>query len=461
MNPGMRKQISPVDLAKIDTNHKYKSPKHILELNRLLLRLIGGEISRLAVFMPPRHGKSELISKYFPAYYLATHPDHRVILTSYEADFASTWGSKARDILKEHGSSFKDNITINNKSAARNRWDIKDHQGGMMTAGVGGPITGKGADLLIIDDPVKNAEEANSQTSRQKIWDWYKSTAYTRLEPNGAIILIMTRWHETDLAGMILENSKKDWKILKLPALAEGNDPLGRKPGEALWPERFNSKRLQETKTDIGSYYFSAMYQQRPQPLGGGLLKLDWIKQYRPDELPNIEDLNVYQGWDLAISTKETADYTVCTTIGVLDEKHIYVLDWYRDRITFPTQVKLVKKLAKKWDPLQIGIESNAYQTALPQELKENSMLPIKEIKQTKDKVTRIQSGLIYFEQGKILLPKKHPELENFTNEYVYFPKGKHDDMLDSMELTLQLTKEQYYENMDPYLIVGSDEYYS
>jgi len=455
MNNGMRKQISPVDLAKIDTNHKYKSPKHILELNRLLLQINEGEISRLAVFMPPRHGKSELISKYLPAYYLATNPNKRVILTSYEADFASTWGSKARDIIIKHGHSFKDNITIDNKSAARNRWDIKDHQGGMMTAGVGGPITGKGADLLIIDDPVKNAEEANSQTYRQKIWDWYKSTAYTRLEPNGAIILIMTRWHESDLAGMILENSKKDWIILKLPAIAEDNDPLDRIPGDALWPERFNYNRLQKIRTELGDYLFSAMYQQRPQPLGGGLLKLDWIKHYKEEELPPLDELNIYQAWDLAISTKETADYTVCTTIGVLDETNIYVLDWYRDRILFPTQMKMVEKLADDWDPLQIGIESNAYQSALAQNLKETSMLPVKEINQTKDKVTRIISGFIYFDQGKILLPEKHPELENFINEYVYFPKGKHDDMLDSMESALQLAKEPYYD-MDPYLIVGS-----
>jgi predicted phage terminase large subunit-like protein len=458
MNHGIRKQISPVDLAKIDTNFKYTSPKHISELNRLLLQINEGKLSRLAVFMPPRHGKSELISKYFPAYYLATHPDNRVILASYEADFAATWGSKARDILKEHGHSFENNITLDDRSAARNRFGIKDHQGGMITSGVGGPITGKGADLLIIDDPIKNSEEANSQIYRDKILEWYKSTAYTRLEPNGAIILIMTRWHESDLAGMILANSKEDWTILKLPAIAEDNDLIGRKPGDALWPERFNYKRLQEIKTELGDYLFSAMYQQRPQPAGGGILKQKWIKYYQPEELPPLEELNIYQAWDLAISTKETADYTVCTTIGVLDETKIYVLDWYRDRINFPTQLKMVEKLADDWNPLQIGIESNAYQTALPQQLKETSMLPVKEINQTKDKVTRIQSGLIYFEQGKILLPKKHPELQNFINEYVYFPKGKHDDMLDSMELAIQPPKDHYY-NMDPYLIVGSQDY--
>ena len=163
-----------------------------------------------------------------------------------------------------------------------------------------------------------------------------------------------------------------------------------------------------------------------------------------------------YQAWDLAISMRETADYTVCTTIGVSDDNKIYVLDWYRDRIDFPTQVKMVEKLAKKWDPEQIGIESNAYQKALPQQLLENTMLPIKEVNRTKDKVTRISAGFIHFENGKVLIPENHQELKNFINEYVYFPQGRHDDMLDSMELALKLSKDPCYD-LDPYLIVGSN----
>ena len=459
MNNGIRKQISPVDLAKIDTNHKYKAPLHIMELNRLLLQISDGKISRLAVFMPPRHGKSELISKYFPAYYLATHPDNRVMLASYESDFAASWGLKARTILEDHGNDFPGQIRIDKDSSARSRWDIEGHLGGMVTAGVGGPITGKGADLLIIDDPVKSDEQANSRTYREKTWNWYKSTAYTRLESDGAIILIMTRWHESDLAGKILEKSKEDWTILKLPALAEEKDQLGRKPGDALWPERFSNKRLLETKYEIGSYWFNAMYQQRPQPHGGVLLKKKWLNYYQASEIPNLDDMSIYQGWDLAISTKETADYTVCTTIGVSNKNEIYVLDWYRSRIDFPTQVKMVENLASKWHPEMIAIESNAYQKALPQQLKETSMLPIKEVNRTNDKVTRIISGFIYFENGKVQLPEKHLELKNFINEYMYFPRGEHDDMLDSMELVLKLAKEPFYD-MDVYLIVGDNDYY-
>lgn len=416
-----------------------------------------GDTNRLMVFLPPRHGKSWLVSQYFPAWYLGMFPDKRVILTAYEADFAATWGRRARDVLNEYGHSVF-GVEVNNKSSAANRWDIKNQDGGMVTAGVDGPITGKGADILVIDDPVKNYEAANSQTYRDKSWEWYQSTAYTRLEPDGAIILIMTRWHEDDLAGRLINNMQMDsgeqWDVINLPAIAEENDMLGRKPGEPLWPRRYGLRELQRIKYTIGSYWWSSQYQQQPQPPGGGLLKRNWIKYYQPNELPDIDELDIYQAWDLAISTKETADYTVCTTVGVSDENQIYVLDWYRERIDFPTQVKMVEKLAQKYDPQQIGIENNAYQQALPQQLKETSILPIKEVNRTKDKVTRILSGFVHFENGKVLLPDKKSELENFINEYVYFPHGKHDDMLDSMELALQLAKYPYID-MDPYLIVG------
>lgn len=448
-------------LALIASNYQYQIPPHIELLNYKLQSLALGEIDRLMVFLPPRHGKSWLVSQYFPAWYLGLFPTKRIILTAYEADFAASWGRRARDVLNEYGKQLF-NIEVNNKSSAANRWDIKGHDGGMITAGVGGPITGKGADIFVIDDPVKNSEEANSQTYRDKTWEWYQSTAYTRLEPHGSIILIMTRWHEDDLAGRIIKkmqnNKSEQWEIINLPAIAEEKDLLNRKPDEPLWPERFDLKELYRIKETTGSYYWSALYQQRPQPPGGGLLKRSWIKYYEQNELPPLEELRVYQSWDLAISTKETADYTVCTTVGVTGDNQVYVLDCYRERIDFPTQVKMVEKLAEKWNPLQIGIESNAYQKALPQQLKETTMLPIKELNRTKDKVTRISAGFVHFENGKVLLPKTLPELENFINEYVYFPQGKHDDMLDSMELALQLVKSPYID-MDPYLIIGGEFY--
>ena len=317
-------RAAPMGLALVVSNYQYQIPNHINLLNEKLQQIAFGNSKRLMVFLPPRHGKSMLVSHYFPAWYLGMFPDKRVILTAYEADFAATWGRKARDVLNEYGKPFY-GIEVNDKSSAANRWDIKGHSGGMITAGVGGPITGKGADILIIDDPVKNAEEANSATYRNKIWEWYKSTAYTRLEPDGSIILIMTRWHEDDLAGRILhqidEGKGEKWEIINLPAIAEDHDILDRKVGEPLWPRRYDLKKLLDIKYNTGSYWWSAMYQQRPQPPEGGLLKRSWIKYYQPYEIPDLEELDIYQGWDLAISTKETADYTVCTTIGISRKK--------------------------------------------------------------------------------------------------------------------------------------------
>jgi predicted phage terminase large subunit-like protein len=384
------------------------------------------------VFMPPRHGKSELISKYFPAWYLGKHPDHRVILASYEADFAATWGKHARDILSQHHSTF--NIQIDDASAARNRWDIQNHNGGMVTAGVGGPITGKGADILIIDDPVKNAEQANSPTYREKALDWYNSTAYTRLEPDGAIILIMTRWHEDDLAGKLLKQDNEDWTILKLPAI--------NKDGEALWPERYGLKELNRIKKQIGGYWFNAMYQQTPQPSEGGLLKREWLQYHQHPMNGDYGSFDIYQGWDLAISEKESADYTVCCTLGRhRHDNNLYLLDIYRAHIDFPTQVSKVIEYIQKYKPLVIGIEDVAYQRALPQQVLSQEILPIKPIKRVGDKVTRIIGISPFFENGMIKVPGTHMELDNFRDEYLHFPRGRHDDILDALEIAVNLAR--------------------
>jgi len=385
-------------------------------------------------------------------------------------------------ILDEFGHIFHEKPILSQDTKSKNWFKLKNNTGEYFCSGSSGSVLGRGANFIIVDDPSKNIEEARSERHQEKIINLFDTTISTRKEKdpitgqNAVTIVVHQKLDQHDLIGIILEKREwitaeealtrlrrgeklgQIWVYLRLPELAEENDILGRKPGEALWPEKRDEKELAQKKKDIGEIKFNTIYQQNPQPIGGGLLKLDWIKHYKEEELPPLDELNIYQAWDLAISTKETADYTVCTTIGVLDETNIYVLDWYRDRILFPTQMKMVEKLADDWDPLQIGIESNAYQSALAQNLKETSMLPVKEINQTKDKETRIISGFIYFDQGKILLPEKHPELENFINEYVYFPKGKHDDMLDSMESALQLAKEPYYD-MDPYLIVGSEDY--
>ncbi len=428
---------SPIGLALVDDD-LYEVPKHIELLNSKLLDVANGKIKRLAVFMPPRHGKSELCSKYFPAWYLGTHPDDRIILTSYEADFAAGWGQKVRDIFKEHKGIY--GVNVNDRSAARNRWDIARHRGGMGTAGVGGPITGKGAEILIIDDPVKNAEQANSPTFREKAKEWYRSTAYTRLTPTGKVILIQTRWHEDDLGGWLLSEDSEGWETISLPAFAEiDNDPIGRQIGEPLWPELWTRDRLLESKRILGEYWFNAMYQQQPQPLEGGLLKRDWLQYYNPDDV-YLDNAVTYTGWDLAISQKETADYTCSCTLSVTPEGHIYIRDFTREHIDFPTQQKRVPQVQQRWNSVLIGIEDNAYQAALPQSLR-GLRLPIKTRTAVKDKVTKIIGAFTLFEQGIVHLPLNHPLLGEFENEYSMFPTAKHDDILDSVEMALSMSK--------------------
>lgn len=243
--------------------------------------------------MPPRHGKSELASHWFPVWFLNLFPQYNIILTSYEADYAARWGRKVRNTIQEHRSSLR--VRISEDSSASNRWETTAG-GGMNTAGVGGPITGKGAHILIIDDPVKNREDAESRSMRERTWEWWQGTARERLEPMpqtpfGAVILIMTRWHQDDLAGRLLarrvdskdeEKTHIPWHEFRLPALAEESDPLGRVVGAPLWPEKYCLEALCNIRDEIGPYNWASEYQQRPIPREGNLF---WREMFRPAEI--------------------------------------------------------------------------------------------------------------------------------------------------------------------------------
>lgn len=217
---------SPGTFAQLATEGAWQPARHLAYLDQAIVESLEaaarGEQEGLVVSMPPQHGKSELCSKFLPAWFLGVYPTRRVILTSYEADFAASWGRKARDLLDQHGHLF--GVRVSKRSSAASRWDIEGQGGGMMTAGVGGPITGKGAHLLIVDDPVKNDEEARSATNRQRQWEWWQSVATTRMRPGGLIVVIQTRWHRDDLTGRILEHAQRKgtkWRQVKFPAIAE------------------------------------------------------------------------------------------------------------------------------------------------------------------------------------------------------------------------------------------------
>jgi predicted phage terminase large subunit-like protein len=214
-----------------------------------------------------------------------------------------------------------------------------------------------------------------------------------------------------------------------MPAISE--------EGEALWPDRFNINRLNQIKAEVGEYWFSAMYQQSPQPPEGGMLKRHWLQYY--DKVPELSNAVIYTGWDLAISQKETADYTCSCTLALKPDGNIYILDWTREHLDFPAQQKMVPQIQNRWNANLIGIEDNAYQAALPQSLR-GLRLPIKTKTAVKDKVTKITSTFTLFEQGIVHLPNKHPLLHEFENEYVMFNTAKHDDLLDATEMALSMS---------------------
>jgi predicted phage terminase large subunit-like protein len=428
--------ISPLGLA-IATNPLWELATHQIYLDEKLRDVAAGRIKRLLVTMPPRHGKSELISKYFPAWYVATFPEKRVILASYEADFAASWGRKSRDILDEYGKQIY-NVQVKSDSSAAKRWDIYRHNGGMNTAGVGGPITGKGADVLIIDDPIKNSEDANSFLKRDKIWEWYLSTAFTRLEPKGAVILVMTRWHEDDLAGRLLLQERDKWEVIAFPAFAEDEDDvLGRDEGAALWPERYDIPQLNDIKETVSAYYWAAMYQQRPAPREGGIFKRKWFL----DNTVNVAPANslYVRYWDLAATAKtdiNDPDYTAGALVA-LHEGMYYVVDVVRLRDTPQKVEQLIRRTAEtdyenpmiyiEQEPGASGVQVIDYyrRTVLPD-------FPMRAHKPTGAKESRILILATHAEIGNLKI--KRAEWNKYLiDEAEVFPQGAHDDILDAI----------------------------
>jgi predicted phage terminase large subunit-like protein len=407
--------------------------------------------------MPPRHGKSLLISQYFPAWFLGLHPDDRIILTSYESSFAASWGRKSRDLLIEFQGLF--GIKIDQGSASTQDWNIYRRMGGMNTAGAGGPCTGKGAKVFIIDDPIKNSEEASSEVIREKIQEWYKSTAYTRLEPDGAIIIITTRWHEADLVGWLLSEQKKGgevWDVVDFPAIATDNDILGRKVGEALWPDRFNADDLARIKKSVGSFWFAAMYQQNPVPAGGAIIKREWWKYY--DKLPDKKAFKRYiWAWDTAVKVGEENDYSVGIYLGETDVGY-YVIDVKREKLEYPDLKRHITQCYQGSRASAIIIEDKSSGQQVIQELQRGSRLPVVEIKPVADKVTRAYLVTPLIEAGLVYLPENASWVAEFISECLSFPKGKHDDQVDALVYGLDYLKNQSHHGLDSFLLGGIRE---
>ncbi|MFD1990091.1 phage terminase large subunit [Paenibacillus nicotianae] len=439
-----------------DSDFRDRPGKHLDLLDETLMKVSSGEIRRLIVTMPPRHGKSERVSKKFPAWHLGNHPNDELIIASYSIDLCRGFTRIARDTLSKNEDVF--GVFIDPEKRSAEEWGIKDTRGACVAAGVGGGVTGKGARIAIIDDPVKNSEEANSQVMRDKVYEWYESTLFTRLTPDGRVIIVMTRWHEDDLVGRLLRKQKEDqangelqddpWTVINFPAIAEDNDILGRKINDPLWPEYgFDKKVMKRIKNQVGSYVFNSLYQQRPSSASGSIFKREHFQYFSEETIYNIAHFVMSDGrrfeknrcWcfqtiDTANSIKTINDYFVVTTIYVTPDNDILIGDVYRTHIEGPEQKQLLKEMFIRFRPKFQAIENITFGTNLIQECIREGMT-IRPIKVDKDKVTRSLPMSARYEVKKVYHKAGTTWLDDFETEMMSFPRGAHDDQVDTISM--------------------------
>lgn len=426
--------------------------------------VVAGEIHRLMLFAPPQHGKTELVSIRLPAFFLGKRPDEPVILTSYAASLALRNSRHTRRTLNsaQYKRLFPD-VCINPRSRSVEHWEIDGKRGGLVAAGVGGPITGFGAKLAIIDDPFKNFEQAQSETYREMVWEWWRTTFRPRVWEDGAIVLIMTRWHKDDLAGRLLKQQADQWTILRLPAIAETqkerdtndkllglpigqSDPLGRDPEEPLSPERYGLGTLLELQRDIGSYAWAAEYQGSPQPMEGNLAKRHWFEIV--DQAPRAVKARV-RAWDFAATEKKAGkadpDYTVGTRMSVLQGIY-YVEDVIRERVGPGAVERLARQTA--------DIDGKKVRIRLEQEPGASGKLFVATMikvldgwnvgaePSTGDKIIRAMPFLAQAEAGNVRLVRGAWN-EEWLGEMCSVPHAPHDDQWDSAAAAYEELQEE------------------
>jgi predicted phage terminase large subunit-like protein len=444
-------------------NYRY-SPHNFL-ISKKLQQLESGKIRRLMIVMPPRHGKTMQVSEFFPAWYLGRNPTHQVIAATYSYDRAGDVGRKVRNQMIDpvHKFIFPD-CTISPDSKGANKL-ATEQDGHYYSVGVGGAIVGRGANLFIIDDPIKSREDAESITSRRKINEWFRAVAYTRLMPDNRVVIVMTRWHFDDLAGWLLDEGKEKWDVLSLPAVAESDCiATKRKTGDALWETDYPKETLKQIKTSIGSREWNAQYQQRPLDEEGGMIKLGWFKRYDEREIikydiacsansPPIEKPfgihRIVLSWDTAFKESELNDPSSCTVWGISNMGY-YLLYVLNKRMEFPQLKRHAIKIWNRYMKYEMGavgvlVEDRASGQSLIQVLNNETSMPIIPIRPDANKVIRMGEVSPIIEAGHVHLPENAPWLVRYETQIAQFPLGKEDDDVDSTTQFLRwVTKPRY-----------------
>ena len=409
--------------------------KHHKTMADAFERVANGDLKRLIINMPPRHTKSEFASYLLPAWFLGRYPDKKVIQTAHTAELAVGFGRKVRNLFSDPGfKSIFPATSLQSDSKAAGRWST--NKGGEYFAiGVGGAVTGKGADLLIIDDPHSEQEAAQGQYNPEvfdKVYEWYTSGPRQRLQPGGAIIVVMTRWSKRDLTGKIIDSSVKrsgsdEWEVIELPAILPS--------GNSLWPEYWSIEELEALKSELPLSKWSAQYQQDPSSEEGALIKREWWKPWKQSRPPDCEF--IIQSWDTAFLKTQRSDYSACTTWGVFlneekDAMHIILLDAYKERLEFPELKKRAYEMYIESEPDAFIVEGKASGMPLVFELRQMG-IPVSEYTPSKgnDKIARVNAVADMFASGMVWAPETRWS-EEVIEEFAAFPAGDHDDLVDS-----------------------------
>lgn len=391
------------------------------------------------VLMPPGSAKSTYASILFPAWYLARHPRDVVLAVSHTAELAERFGRRVRGVVTDHEATLGYGISAESRAAGR--WET-DAGGEYYAAGVGGSITGRRADLVLIDDPVRSREDADSATQSQRVWDWYRSDLVTRIKPGGRQVLIMTRWHEDDLGGRLERDAEAggpEWEIIRLPMAAEAGDQLGREPGEMLWPEWFTPDMMAEARRDTRTW--SALYQQRPAPDTGDYFRRDWLRVV--SQMPPAETLRVYGGSDYAV-TSDGGDYTVHVVVGIDADDRMWLLDLWRGQSSSDVWIEAFCDLVTRWRPVGWAEETGQIRAGvgpfLDRRARERRAFVARTQFPTRgDKSVRAQSIRGRMALSGLHIPASAPWSADLEAELMAFPAGRHDDQVDALGLVGQL----------------------
>ena len=432
----------------------YEAGNHHRYIAEKLEAVAQGELKRLIIQAPPRHGKSQLGTIHFPAWYLGHNPAQQIITASHNTDLARAFGRQVRNLCANplYQNVFED-IELAADAKAANYWHTS-MGGAYLSVGVGGSPTGRGGHLIVIDDPIRGQQDADSKAIREAMWAWYRSDVYTRRMPEASIVVIQTRWHDEDLAGQLLSEMESEtgdaWEVVDLPALAYDNDVLGRQEGEALWPEWYPKDALEETKRVLsaseGPRSWSALYQQRPITEEGAYFKADWLKYYDPRDLNSRYSphssrpyLHVYGASDYAVSDS-TGDYTVHIVGGVDPNDDLYILDVWKGQVTSDVWIDEVIALMQRYKPLQWAEESGQINKSVgPFLSKRMSELRVycrrEQYSSARDKPTRARSIQARMSMGKVYIPSGAEWVDEFVYELSRFPVSGHDDQIDALSL--------------------------